>query len=70
MRYFLRRGESHQLTPTVLAEAELGFSTDTKELMIGTKSGPVKVSDVVEGPDGILYAPVPEGMIPLCIKAF
>ena len=69
LRYVIKHGLSTQLKESTLYSYELCFNMDTSELMVGTDNGPVKVCDVVVGPNDGLYLKVPEGYMPLCISS-
>lgn len=54
-KFLVRQGKSTELKSDTLLLGELGFNHDTNELMCGTENGPVKVAEVVTGPENGLY---------------
>ena len=54
-KFTVKKGLSADLKPDTLLQGELGFNIDTHELMCGTNNGPVKVSEIVKGPDEGFY---------------
>lgn len=69
IRIVVKHGASVDLKQGVLVEGELGYNIDTKELFAGDADGnPIKVAEVVQGPDDGLYLDTPNGYLPLCIK--
>jgi len=71
MRYLLRRGLASQAAQAGLKLGELGYSTDTEELIVGTGEGKFTVVNKVYAmPSGELVADIQTDngyLIPLCI---
>lgn len=68
-KFILKRGRSESLVPGVLVQGELGFNTDTDELWSADEHGkPVKVAEVIRGPDDGLYMAAPDGYYPLVLS--
>lgn len=63
----LRRGPSDGMHG--IEQGEVCYDVDSENLLIGIGGGATKVvSKVLNAPDGTLFAEVPEGMIPMCIR--